>query len=201
VIEPPKIKLYRGYCPGSPTLRGPFFNGSGAFQPFTEKDPTSLQMNKPVHACMGDSYQPGAATWYDFGLKPEHGDDVMVVSSIGNVSKIWLDVDGEVFLACHDYTIPLSNIPGVKAIGVCVAEVEFPGVSQPHAPAPPAAVDDKGQPVDLVKWRRQVNASPRVHRAIGKTLERGVPRKPRRALTLDDLRARFVRWARSSLGN
>jgi hypothetical protein len=164
-MTPPRIRLDARYNPHSRTLRGPYWVTGLVNERVTALEPYKIKINAAKPACMGDSIPPGTAQWFDFGLRPKHGDVVLVIAEGQSpICKKWLLVDGEPFLVCHWYTVPLSWIPKVRAIGVCVAEVKHDGWF-PHIAHQVMATDE-----DDVEWRRELNSKPKVHAAIGKML-------------------------------
>ncbi len=168
---PPTIRLYRGYDAHSPTLRGPFWTTGLVRERVTELEPHKRRINEGKVACFGDSLPPGVMQWFDVGVQPQSGDYVMIWTAGDQVCKKLVELDGEWFAICHWYSCPLGWMQDVRAIGVLVAEARIPGLQPLHVRHQVMVTDEND-----AEWRRELNAQPAVHRAIGRMLNRGIPR-------------------------
>jgi hypothetical protein len=172
-MMPPQVTLYPRYNPSSQTLRGPFWTTGLVAERVTSIDSHRCRINAGKPACFGESIPPGIAQWFDLGIRPQSGDTVMVWADGQQICKRWVDVSGEIFLVCHWFCAPLSWIPGVRAVGVLVAECSFPGWQPTHIAH--QVVDAEGGEDDA-QWRRELNSKPKVREALGWMLKHGIPR-------------------------
>lgn len=172
-MNPLQITLYRGYEAHSRTLRGPFWTTGIVGERVTALDSHRIKINEAKPACFGESIPPGTMQWFDVGLKPESGDYVMIWTAGDQVCKRLVEIKGEWFAVCHWYTVPLAWMQNVRAVGVLVAEVKIPGAVFPHITH---QVIPPGSDENDAEWRRELNAQPKVRKAIGWMLEHGIPR-------------------------